>query len=115
MSHVVQMGKHEKFEFLPGSVLVDVDSSDFESTDELEEYLSDLLSDEYGFCHGGYKYEVSENGVLISNIDWDVDEEGLSEDDVTVSVSDLLEDAQDRCSMDALSVERDNVLDERDF
>lgn len=26
--------------------------------DELEETISDWLSDEYGFCHGGFQYKI---------------------------------------------------------
>lgn len=29
--------------------------------DELDDYLSDWLSDEYGFCHFGFDYEVLES------------------------------------------------------
>lgn len=45
--------------------------------DELEEEISDYLSDTYGFCHNGFNYEVvrNENGepseFIVTNIDWD--------------------------------------------
>ena len=46
--------------------------------EELEEVISDYLSDEYGFCHNGFNFEVvrNENGepseFVVTNIDWDL-------------------------------------------
>ena len=43
--------------------------------DELEEVLSDYLSDTYGYCHNGFHFDEDEEGIiLISDIDWDTEE-----------------------------------------
>lgn len=42
---------------LPKNFTIDVPASEDDYTD-LSDYLSDWLSDEYGFCHNGFNYQV---------------------------------------------------------
>ena len=47
--------------------------------EELGDVLADAISDEYGFCHYGFEYELlKENNdtklVKVSNVDWDLEE-----------------------------------------
>lgn len=42
---------------LPQNFTVDVPAPEDDDTD-LSDYLSDWLSDEYGFCHNGFNYQV---------------------------------------------------------
>ena len=46
-----------------------------ESEEELEEELSEYLSDTYGFLHKGFNYVETENEVIITNIAWEIDDE----------------------------------------
>lgn len=46
-------GLKKKFE-----AKVEMEDVNFQSTDEIEEKLSDWLSDEYGYCHAGFDYEI---------------------------------------------------------
>ena len=42
--------------------------------DEISEILSDWLSNEFGFCHKGFEFEVEGNHINILNIIWDIEE-----------------------------------------
>ena len=44
---------------LKENFVVDVDIEDVEE-DEIDDYLSDWLSDIYGYCHFGFDYEIIE-------------------------------------------------------
>lgn len=46
-----------------------------EDREELEETISDLLSDTYGFLHEGFSYRETEDEIIITNINWVIDEE----------------------------------------
>jgi hypothetical protein len=39
-----------------------------------QEAISDFLSDKYGFCHKGFKYEQTNNVIHITHIEWDEEE-----------------------------------------
>lgn len=44
---------------------VDMEDINFQSTDdEIEEKLSDWLSDEYGYCHAGFDYQILPEKVI---------------------------------------------------
>lgn len=63
---------------LPSSVellLTDDDKSDEDFLEDESEYISDLLTDKFGFCHNGFDYEIIGNTVFCTNIQWDIDEE----------------------------------------
>ncbi len=45
----------EEFDELPRRIVVDVD--DDINIDDVEDYISDWLSDTYGYCHHGFYYE----------------------------------------------------------
>ena len=46
----------EEVEGLPSTVEVDVPADECLEPEDFEEWISDYLSDEYGFCHNGFKY-----------------------------------------------------------
>ena len=54
---------------LPKKVKVPFDIIPEEYIDEIDEKISDYLSNEYGFCHKGYDCEF-----CVTNIKWDTDE-----------------------------------------
>lgn len=56
--------------------LEDWDNASFE---EREELIGDYLSDTYGFLHNGCCYEVVDDKIYLTDIDWEIDEE---EDDI---------------------------------
>lgn len=47
---------YDKESFCPEVFTVDVPAP--EDDTDLSDYLSDWLSDEYGFCHNGFNYKV---------------------------------------------------------
>lgn len=42
--------------------------------EDLEEYISNYLSDTYGFCHFGFKYIDNGDNVTAYDIEWDTSE-----------------------------------------
>lgn len=63
-------------DILPKLISISKSVLNMDEDDELEEVLSDYLSDTYGYCHNGFCFEEDEEGIiLISEIDWDIDEE----------------------------------------
>lgn len=63
-------------DILPKLISISKSVLDMDEDDELEEVLSDYLSDTYGYCHNGFHFDEDEEGIiLISDIDWDIDEE----------------------------------------
>ena len=68
---------------LPGEITIEL--TDLISAEEIaeEEYVEDLaigdiisdyLSDEYGFVHFGFDYDIQGDNVLVTNIKWDTSE-----------------------------------------
>ena len=51
-----------------------------ESEEEFEEELSELLSDTYGFLHNGFSYVETEDEIIITHIEWELDDEEDYED-----------------------------------
>ena len=43
---------------LESTFVADVDIEADETDEEIEDILSDFLSDEYGFCHEGFEFEI---------------------------------------------------------
>lgn len=72
----------ERVDFLPKEIEVIIRKEELESDDiaeELEEMISEYLSDEYGYCHNGFNYEIinehdEEFEIRIFNIKWDTTE-----------------------------------------
>lgn len=63
---------------LPYSVtlhLTENDKKDDAFLDDESEYISDLFTDKYGFCHNGFKYEIKGNTAVCTNIAWDIDDD----------------------------------------
>ena len=52
------------------SILIPVDA-ELGENEEIEEWLSEWLSDTYGFCHFGFSWERTGDHIFISRIDWD--------------------------------------------
>lgn len=48
--------------------------SNLETDNDFEEYISNYLSDEYGFCVNSFNYEFDMKKIYISNIDWNKEE-----------------------------------------
>ena len=53
---------------------VEISRPDIEDIDEIEEYISDYLSDEYGFCVNSFKFDFDTKKIYIYDIDWDTTE-----------------------------------------
>ena len=72
----------ERVDFLPKEIEVIIRKEELESDDieeELDEMISEYLSDEYGYCHNGFNYEIinehdEEFEIRIFNIKWDATE-----------------------------------------
>lgn len=63
---------------LPSSVTLHLTKNDKKDDDFLDnesEYISDLLTDKYGFCHNGFKYEIKGNTVVCTDINWDIEDD----------------------------------------
>ena len=61
---------------LPTTVVInEIDKNDEDFLADESEYISDLLTDMYGFCHNGFKYQIIDGGAICTDIDWDIDEE----------------------------------------
>ena len=48
--------------------------SNLETDDDFEEYISNYLSDEYGFCVNSFKFDFDTKKIYIYDIDWDTTE-----------------------------------------
>lgn len=58
---------------LPKEVEIDAKELDFDGRDE-DEVIGDYLSDKYGFCHFGFKFEKDGDKIQVSDIEWDTSE-----------------------------------------
>lgn len=47
----------EELEGLPKVINVVIEDNNNMDDDDIEEYLSDYITDEYSFCHDGFNYE----------------------------------------------------------
>ena len=69
----------ENIKITAATLALDTDDI-YRDKEAMSDILSDYLSDEYGFCHKGFDYEVHYNEfnepseVVVSDIQWDVDE-----------------------------------------
>lgn len=54
--------------------------------DELNDAIGDYLSDEYGYCHNGFQFDVEGDKIYVYGIEWDLSE-NLKED-----LDDVIED-----------------------
>ena len=50
-------GDKETLTNLPAELSIDSDALGISDEDEIEETISDYLSDSYGFCHYGFNFE----------------------------------------------------------
>lgn len=58
---------------LPEELEVAIKDLDINTEEEIEEALSDYLSNEYGYCHLGYEYDFKGEVIHVYNIKWDID------------------------------------------
>lgn len=72
---------HEDREYedlgLPTEARMDIDSCLADSIEDEEyvvEEINNFLSDTYGWCVWNYDYEVVGDEILITNIEWDLDD-----------------------------------------
>lgn len=56
--------------------------------DELDEIISDYLSDNYGYCHNGFQFDVDGDTIYIYDIKWDMTESLKESSDVTYESDD---------------------------
>lgn len=55
--------------------IYDFDYVDGETNiDELNDSIGDYLSDEYGYCHNGFQFDVEGDKIYVYDIDWDLSE-----------------------------------------
>ena len=60
---------------LPTDELLDLDLfENYKNDDELDELISDYLSNKYGYCINSFTYKLKYNHVIVDNIEWDLDE-----------------------------------------
>ena len=62
---------------LPSVVKIKLSKETKEDEDFLSdecEYISDLLTEKYGFCHRGFTYAIMEDEVICTGVEWDIDE-----------------------------------------
>ena len=49
----------DEFDYLPTAFETEIEEADeYDNEEELADFLSDWLSDEYGYCHKGFDFEV---------------------------------------------------------
>jgi hypothetical protein len=80
---------------LPSELEIDINElKEFEDEQELEEAISDYLSDTFGYCHYGFGIDdiiENEDGepakVLVSNIDWDLSEDAEQDKEKTITLA----------------------------
>ena len=58
---------------LPEELEVAIKDLDINTEEDIEEALSDYLSNEYGYCHLGYEYDFKGEVIHVYNIKWDID------------------------------------------
>jgi len=85
---IQKYGRPEEEIDLPKDVVMDTQTMDDlginpseTEGDEIDEIISDWLSDEYGFCHFGFEYDVEGDHINIYNIEWDTSE-SLKEENI---------------------------------
>ena len=44
------------------------------NAESLEEAIGEYLTEESGYCHNGFDFEIDGDVVKVSNIDWDLEE-----------------------------------------
>ena len=102
-------GDKENLMDLPAELSIDADTLSISDKDEIEETISDYLSDTYGFCHFGFKFYKGE-----LNMKYDVKITEISIRHVTVEADsqwEAEEIAEDRWN----SGDQDYILTSEDF
>ena len=56
-------------------LLSDAEKSEMADSEDEEEFVSDYITDKYGFCHKGFTYEIVGDELIVSDVQWDIDEE----------------------------------------
>lgn len=51
-------GDKEQFDILPQEVIMELEVTDDADEDEVCDYIEEKLSDDYGYCHFGFEYDI---------------------------------------------------------
>lgn len=62
-------------------LLSDAEKAEMVDSEDEEEFVSDYITNKYGFCHNGFTYEIVGDELIVSNVQWDVDDEDALEED----------------------------------
>ena len=70
---------------LPISFIIKLDDVEYQEmvdSEDEEEYISNYITNEYGYCHNGFKYEFIDDDIIqVYDVQWDVDDEDLDYED----------------------------------
>lgn len=56
-------------------LLSDAEKEEMADSEDEEEFVSDYITNKYGFCHNGFNYEIVGDELIVNNVQWDIDEE----------------------------------------
>lgn len=54
-------GDKKQFDLMPQEVTMELEVPEDANEDELDDYIGGKLSDDYGYCHFGYEYDILPN------------------------------------------------------
>ena len=88
---------------LPEEVIIPIDNEELAddihcgNTDDVEEYIANYLSDEYGFCVDDYCWDVEDHQIIVSQISWDTSEDTYSQPVVNDIPAERARDLLNKC------------------
>ena len=56
-------------------LLSDAEKEEMADSEDEEEFVSDYITNKYGFCHNGFTYEIVGDELIVDDVQWDIDEE----------------------------------------
>lgn len=62
-------------------LLSDAEKEEMADSEDEEEFVSDYITNKYGFCHNGFTYEIVGDELIVDDVQWDIDEEDEFDDD----------------------------------
>lgn len=62
-------------------LLSDAEKAEMAYSEDEEEFVSDYITNKYGFCHNGFNYDIVGDELIVSDVQWDIDEEDEFDDD----------------------------------
>lgn len=60
--------------FLPTEINIPVNEIEGETEEEIEESISDYITEDTGYCHNGFQYTLTDDHYYVYNINWDTTE-----------------------------------------